>query len=114
MSNCESFNLCTNRGRGYQWWWSWSSWWERGLKRERAKKVEIYGFVPHQVTKDKMLAEKDEELRRMQEMLAQMQVMRKIFWTLMDVQFSKLHLYPTFHIWIQFSKQYLYPRLKPR
>ena len=27
-----------------------------------------------QVTKDKMLAEKDEELRRMQEMLAQMQV----------------------------------------
>ena len=32
-----------------------------------------YEFV-QQVTKDKMLAEKDEELRRMQEMLAQMQV----------------------------------------
>ena len=32
-----------------------------------------------QVTKDKMLAEKDEELRRMQEMLAQMQV--TMFWT---------------------------------
>ena len=43
----------------------------------------IYEFV-QQVTKDKMLAEKDEELRRMQEMLAQMQV--TIFWTHVDVQ----------------------------
>ena len=38
-----------------------------------------------------MLAEKDEELRRMQEMLAQMQVMMKML-GFMDVQFSKLSL----------------------
>ena len=37
-----------------------------------------------------MLAEKDEELRRMQEMLAQMQV--TIFWTHVDVQFPKQSL----------------------
>ena len=43
-----------------------------------------------QVTKDKMLAEKDEELRRMQEMLAQMQV--TMFWTHVDVQFSEQSL----------------------
>ena len=43
-------------------------------------------FFLLQVTKDKMLAEKDEELRRMQEMLAQMQVTRKTLWTLLDVQ----------------------------
>ena len=60
-----------------------------------------------QVTKDKMLAEKDEELRRMQEMLAQMQV--TMFWTHVDVQFSTI----SSHIWTQSSKPYLYPRLKP-
>ena len=54
-----------------------------------APKSGIYEFV-QQVTKDKMLAEKDEELRRMQEMLAQMQV--TIFWTHVDVQFSKQSL----------------------
>ena len=54
-----------------------------------APKSGIYEFV-QQVTKDKMLAEKDEELRRMQEMLAQMQV--TIFWTHVDVQFPKQSL----------------------
>ena len=44
----------------------------------KAQESGIYEFV-QQVTKDKMLAEKDEELRRMQEMLAQMQV--TMFWT---------------------------------
>ena len=46
-----------------------------GAKRSErgAPESGIYEFV-QQVTKDKMLAEKDEELRRMQEMLAQMQV----------------------------------------
>ena len=55
----------------------------------KAQESGIYEFV-QQVTKDKMLAEKDEELRRMQEMLAQMQV--TISWTHVDVQFPKQSL----------------------
>ena len=50
------------------------------VERLARRLVQSIGVVPalnvfcFQVTKDKMLAEKDEELRRMQEMLAQMQV----------------------------------------
>ena len=50
------------------------------VERLARRLVQSIGVVPDlnifcfQVTKDKMLAEKDEELRRMQEMLAQMQV----------------------------------------
>ena len=56
-----------------------------GKRLERAPKTWT-SWIFSQVTKDKMLAEKDEELRRMQEMLAQMQVSRKMLWTYIDVQ----------------------------
>ena len=57
------------------------------FERKSSKKWNFMDFFPHQVTKDKMLAEKDEELRRMQEMLAQMQVTMKMPW-IMDVHLS--------------------------
>ena len=66
-----------------------------------APKSGIYEFV-QQVTKDKMLAEKDEELRRMQEMLAQMQV--TMFWT----HGCPISQTISSHMWTQSSKPYLY------
>ena len=47
-----------------------------------------------EVTKDKMLAEKDEELRRMQEMLAQMQVNNSC-WGPTDIQYSPIQVSQT-------------------
>ena len=53
-----------------------------------------HGLLVLQVTKDKMLAEKDEELRRMQEMLAQMQVNNSC-WGPMDIQYSPIQVSQT-------------------
>ena len=80
-----------------------------GKRLERAPKTWT-SWIFLQVTKDKMLAEKDEELRRMQEMLAQMQVTSEILWTLMDVQ-----QFQTVFVWYfsisgpKYSQPYLYP-----
>ena len=52
------------------------------------------GLLVLQVTKDKMLAEKDEELRRMQEMLAQMQV-NDSCWRPTDIQYSPIQVSQT-------------------
>ena len=72
--------------------------------RKSSKKWNFMDFFPHQVTKDKMLAEKDEELRRMQEMLAQMQVTMKMPWT---------HGCPSFHTSLLFSHISSNPHLSP-